>query len=75
MSEKMNSMEQLNETICACTKAMDDKFSGADGKRHIVLCGGTGCLSNNSKAIKERFEEKLAKKGLSDQVTFPGSLC
>ncbi len=69
MSEKMNSMEQLNETICACTKAMDDKFSGADGKRHIVLCGGTGCLSNNSKAIKERFEEKLAKKGLSDQVT------
>ena len=32
MSEKMNSMEQLNETICACTKAMDDKFLGHEAR-------------------------------------------
>ena len=51
----ITSIDALNEKTCACTKALSDKFSGADGKRHIVLCGGTGCLSNNSKEIKERF--------------------
>ena len=61
--------EMLQEKICSCTQAMDGKFSGADGKRHIVLCGGTGCLSNNSLEIKSKFEEILEAKGLTDQVT------
>ena len=45
----IKTVEQLNENIAACTKCLDDKITGADGKRHIVLCGGTGCLSNHSK--------------------------
>ena len=61
--------EQLNENIAACTKCLEDKISGADGKRHVVLCGGTGCLSNHSHEIKERFEEILQEKGLTEQVT------
>ena len=62
-------IKTLESSIASCTKAMDDKFSGADGKRHIVLCGGTGCLSNNSMEIKKRFEEILKEEGLEDQVT------
>ena len=65
----ITTMDALNEKTCACTKALSEKFSGEDGKRHILLCGGTGCLSNNSKEIKERFEERLEAKGLSDKVT------
>ncbi len=61
--------EQLNENIAVCSKCLEDKISGADGKRHIVLCGGTGCLSNHSHEIKERFDEILAEKGLTDHVT------
>ena len=65
----IKSVESLNERVAACTKCLDDKISGADGKRHIVLCGGTGCLSNNSAEIRKRFEEVLEQKGLTDHAT------
>ena len=37
----ITSVETLNEKIDSCTKAFDEKIKGLDGKRHIVLCGGT----------------------------------
>ncbi|MCR4670618.1 MAG: NADH-quinone oxidoreductase subunit NuoF [Saccharofermentans sp.] len=66
---KITSVAQLDETCAACTKCLDDKLKGADDKRHIVLCGGTGCLSSNSKEIMEKFKELLEAKGLSDKAT------
>ncbi|MBR5755026.1 MAG: NAD(P)H-dependent oxidoreductase subunit E, partial [Erysipelotrichaceae bacterium] len=48
---------------------MDEKFSGKDGKRHVVLCGGTGCLSSHSDKIREKFSEVVKEKGLEDKVT------
>ncbi len=65
----ITSVETLNEKIDSCTKAFDEKIKGLDGKRHIVLCGGTGCLSSHSDKIKEKFEEVLAAKGLTDKAT------
>ena len=65
----IKTVEQLNENVAACTKCLDDKLTGKDGKRHIVLCGGTGCLSNHSTEIMEKFNEILAAKGLQDKVT------
>jgi len=65
----INSVEKLNEYSAACTKCLEDKLAGADDKRHIVLCGGTGCLSNNSAEIRERFVEVLEEKGVSDKAT------
>ncbi len=65
----IGSVEQLVEKTGACTKCFDEKLTGADGKRHIVLCGGTGCLSSHSLEIKEKFEELLKAKGLEDKAT------
>ncbi|MBQ9886895.1 MAG: NADH-quinone oxidoreductase subunit NuoF [Lachnospiraceae bacterium] len=65
----INSIDKLNENIAACTKCLDDKLAGNDGKRHIVLCGGTGCLSSNSKEITEKFIELLEAKGVADKAT------
>ncbi|MBR3363517.1 MAG: (2Fe-2S) ferredoxin domain-containing protein, partial [Solobacterium sp.] len=65
----ISNVEVFNEKTAALTKSFNDKISGADGKRHIVLCGGTGCLSSHSDKIKERFEEVLAEKGLTDKAT------
>ncbi len=65
----IKSVENLNEKIDACTKAFDEKIKGLDGKRHIVLCGGTGCLSSHSDKIKEKFEEVLAARGVADKAT------
>jgi len=65
----INTVEKLNDRIAACTQCLEGKIAGTDGKRHIVLCGGTGCLSNNSAEIRHHFEEVLEKKGLNDRVT------
>ncbi|MBO7356021.1 MAG: NADH-quinone oxidoreductase subunit NuoF [Lachnospiraceae bacterium] len=66
---RINTVEELEQKIAACTGCVDSKLTGADEKRHIVLCGGTGCLSSNSKEIMERFKAVLEEKGLSDKVT------
>lgn len=60
---------ELKNQISKCTKCLDIKFSGEDGKRAIVVCGGTGCLSSNSNAIKDRLIELIKENHLEDKVT------
>jgi NADH:ubiquinone oxidoreductase subunit F (NADH-binding)/(2Fe-2S) ferredoxin len=66
---KITSIEELDQISEECRKNIEDKLGGADHKRHIVLCGGTGCLSSNSKEIAAKFVELLAKKGLNEKAT------
>ena len=65
----IKNFKELEKIGASCAKCLDSKFTGADGKRHIVLCGGTGCLSSNSHEIKEAFEKLIAEKDLGDKVT------
>ena len=61
--------DELNAKVCSCTDALKSKLDGSNGKRAIVLCGGTGCLSSNSAEILEEFKKLVEEKGLSDKVT------
>ena len=63
------STHDLNEKVCACTEAFSAKIDGSNGKRAVVLCGGTGCLSSNSAEIRHRFEQLVVERGLSEKVT------
>jgi NADH:ubiquinone oxidoreductase subunit F (NADH-binding)/(2Fe-2S) ferredoxin/ferredoxin len=65
----ISSVTDLNERFEALSKSLDDKIKGADGMRHIVLCGGTGCLSAHSTEIMERFKALLKEKGIEDKAT------
>ncbi|MBO7525965.1 MAG: NAD(P)H-dependent oxidoreductase subunit E, partial [Clostridia bacterium] len=65
MIKDFKELEKQSGDCAACLKA---KFSGADGKRHILICGGTGCLSSNANEIKTEFEKLIVEKGLSDKV-------
>ena len=56
----IKNFEELNATSENCSACLNAKFSGSDGKRHVVLCGGTGCLSSHSHEIKEEFEKQIA---------------
>ena len=38
-------------------------------KRHLLVCGGTGCKSAESDAIVENLNEEIAKAGLSEEVS------
>ena len=71
----IKSAEELKKVSCECTKNLQDKFSGADGKRHIVLCGGTGCLSSNSAEILAEFEKQIKERNLEDKVTVNQAGC
>ena len=65
----IKTVKELDEKVVACTKCFEDKLQGKDDKRHIVLCGGTGCLSSHSKEIREKIQEIITAKGLDDKVT------
>ncbi len=71
----IKTIEELNAKSCECTKKLDAKITGADGKRHIVLCGGTGCLSSNSAEIMKEFEKQIAERNLSDKITVNQAGC
>ena len=72
MIKTFESLEKKSESCQACLSA---KFSGKDGKRHIVMCGGTGCLSSNSAEIMEEFRRQIKEKGLEDKVTVNQAGC
>ncbi len=65
----MKSIQELNTKICSCTDALTAKLDGSNGKRAILLCGGTGCLSSNSMEIKARFEQLIEENNLQDKVS------
>ena len=65
----MKNFAELDAKICSCTEALTAKMDGSNGKRAILLCGGTGCLSSNSLDIKNKFDELVEKHGVGDKVT------
>lgn len=65
----IKNFEELSNVQAACTATMSNKFSGEGHKRAIVLCGGTGCLSSNSAQIKEKIQQVLEEKGLTDRIS------
>ena len=65
----MKNFAELDAAVCSCTEALNAKLEGTNGKRAILLCGGTGCLSSNSLDIKGKFEELVAENHMEDKVT------
>ncbi|MBE6718556.1 MAG: NADH-quinone oxidoreductase subunit NuoF [Ruminococcaceae bacterium] len=67
--EKIKNFEDLSAKCSVCAEAYGKKIEGGNGKRAVVLCGGTGCISSNSLEIKAKFEKLVEEKGLSNKVT------
>ncbi|MBR1659534.1 MAG: NAD(P)H-dependent oxidoreductase subunit E, partial [Oscillospiraceae bacterium] len=65
----IKNVTELDKRVCACTDALEAKYQGEDGKRHVLLCGGTGCLSSNSQELFHKVQRLVEDKGLSDRVT------
>ena len=65
----IKSFEQFEAKCAECSAKLAAKFDGSNGMRAVVLCGGTGCLSSNSAEIREKIENLIVEKGLTDKVT------
>ena len=73
--EQIRTFEALQ---CAGEKfsaALAAKFEGGEGKRAVILCGGTGCISSHSNEITAKFRRIIEEKGLSDKVTVNQAGC
>ncbi|MDI6601988.1 MAG: NADH-quinone oxidoreductase subunit NuoF [Thermoanaerobacteraceae bacterium] len=44
-------------------------------RSHVLICGGTGCTSNNSDAVAEKFKEELKKHGLEEEIQIVRTGC
>ena len=61
--------KELRAKIATCTGNLKCKFEGTTGKRALIVCGGTGCLSSDSAAIIEEIKKQIEERGLQDKVT------
>ena len=66
---KIKSSEELIKTHEHLASCLDKKFHCEEGKRAIVVCGGTGCLSSRSQELLDRLNLLMKEKGLEDKVT------
>ena len=71
----IKNFEEFYKLSEQCSSCLSSKFAGLDDKRHVVLCGGTGCISSNSNEITEEFKKLIAEKNLSDKVTVNQAGC
>ncbi|MBR1919408.1 MAG: NADH-quinone oxidoreductase subunit NuoF [Spirochaetales bacterium] len=65
----IRTFEELAEKQQHCSACLAAKFKGVEGKRAIVVCGGTGCLSSNSAEIIEKFEKLIKKNKVGDRIS------
>ena len=65
----IKNIDELKKLSKQCVSCLGDKFTGKDGKRHVVLCGGTGCISSRADEITAEFNKLIAEKGLTEKVT------
>ena len=66
---------KTTQDLAAIRAEMRDKLAVRHGtpatdhyRKHVLICGGTGCTSSNSQRIRELLEEELKVNGIADQV-------
>jgi (2Fe-2S) ferredoxin len=70
---RINSIDELNQikensmvNLLVRKGELDPK--DAKYKKHLLVCGGTGCQSSESKKILENLEQELVKRNLQDEI-------
>ncbi|MBR6783212.1 MAG: NADH-quinone oxidoreductase subunit NuoF [Clostridia bacterium] len=76
----MKSLAQLAEIRAEAKKAIavrmqDKSLSDGKVKRHVLVCGGTGCTSSGSVTIREIFEKELKASGIENEVKIVQTGC
>ena len=67
--DRITNAKVLEENIATCTEQLEAKFTGKGGKRAIVVCGGTGCIANDSVNIQAELEKLIKEYKLEDRIT------
>ena len=44
-------------------------------RKHVLICGGTGCTSSGSTSLRQTLEAELAAKGIADEIKIVTTGC
>ncbi|MBP5216870.1 MAG: (2Fe-2S) ferredoxin domain-containing protein, partial [Bacilli bacterium] len=66
--KKIHNPEELAKIQADCAARLKAKFDGSDGKHHLVVCAGTGCLATNSRGILAEIENQIKEQNLKDKL-------
>ena len=69
----MHDLATLNDAILTAKQRHETLFHGT--KKHVVVCGDTGCAANNSFKIKTLLDDIILQEDLSDKVTVSYAGC
>ncbi|OLN31815.1 NADH-quinone oxidoreductase subunit NuoF [Desulfosporosinus metallidurans] len=69
-ADALNDLKAQSRVLLETRRVLDPVTTkDAQGlKRHIMICGGTGCHASSSPQIAKLFEKELKQRGLSDQI-------
>lgn len=67
--EPIKTIPCLEKAMSKCSEELNAKIKGLNGKRAIVVCGGTGCLANHSEDLEAELKRLVKEYGLEDKVT------
>ncbi len=66
---ELDAIRASQEGNMAVRRISGHSAAPAEGvRRHVLVCGGTGCTSSGSTQLLERFHQRLEAHGLADQV-------
>ncbi len=60
--------EELRRDIEQFKAELSSKFDGSDGKKYMVLCGGTGCMAAGTTDLKAAAQKLIDKEGMAEHV-------
>ncbi len=66
--KKIKTKDELINHINHCENCFKNKLSSKE-KRTVLICGGTGCLANESHEILEKIKEEIKNNGLEERVS------
>ena len=61
----LKDLEHIKANVAALLAVRGDGAAPADGRFHVMLCFGTGCISSGAQAVKEAFAAELARRKLA----------
>lgn len=67
--EELKTIRERMQGQIAMRAEHKEEFPILDGyRKHVLVCGGTGCTSSGSKKIIEALEREIAKHGLQNEI-------
>ena len=67
--EKIRNFEDLARVGAENAAKLTAKYDGSDGKKAVMLCGGTACVASDALGIEAKFRQLVKEKNLEDKVS------